>query len=808
MWWEARRHGMGIEGFRQRDEVAILPISLVGYEHGVRTECKRFGTDAALEHLLLASVRHVRRQAEDIAASPLRCQFTDPLGNAPGQNSPDDYKGSFVWRTTSAAGPEQPKTWREEQALALETRNKEREKKSRIRLAREAKAREIGHQTGKVKQQGEVIDAGLNNLRGLMTKNIGLVANKMRSVGVITGKLYGATEWEKEKFGVKGGASPATKESTEEKLRDFLSRKNHVPEELSDRIVGIYFAKFGTSTSEIEKSLEAKRKVLVKLSVGSEWHAKQRVAEGKMRVIIQKRYSGVRLREEDGAPSKKKKILKTGDKIPKTGDTSTSDERAGTAFGTAGEQGQESANPSRKGKVTIQEVVPKKNGNAKFGGFLKMDALVDHLSDEMKEANDERRKKEQSRNDLLSGKWSGSQKTLGDALVRNEPRTAPPTTAGTATTEGGRSAVSFDTRRSTAASSPTPNSRGRPASIGSTLSGPATPGEKGSSDGESRGGLSRFQSAAAQMIKLSHDDPKSERPDSQATSSKPGTAKSARLSQQKTKGPKTSIIIMKAAKSVIQVPGHMRLLAAVKAFDKDKHSWIEVRSGTYTWEGVLTIDKTITIEGQDGVRLIGRWNFKSLTGTVTIQNVHLIAPEAEIKPNEMRRLMYISTGDLVITDSAIISPNEYAIWVSGRSSLALRGCILAGAEDGSVATLGSVVAKNWSEVDIQDCRFENASESCVFMDDDAVCTLLRCTLQDAEVGVLLCDRAKLVLNESSMRVFTRGALGQMRKSNTEVLISDSTIHGEQWAFGLHPGKYIHRNLTICPSLWVPAPELL
>ena len=56
---------------------------------------------------------------------------------------------------------------------------------------------------------------------------------------------------------------------------------------------------------------------------------------------------------------------------------------------------------------------------------------------------------------------------------------------------------------------------------------------------------------------------------------------------------------------------------------------------------------------------------------------------------------------------------------------------------------------------------ENCHESCVFVDNDAQAKLLKCILHSADAGLVLNDRAHAEITRCDMRLFRRGAIGQV-----------------------------------------------
>ena len=66
---------------------------------------------------------------------------------------------------------------------------------------------------------------------------------------------------------------------------------------------------------------------------------------------------------------------------------------------------------------------------------------------------------------------------------------------------------------------------------------------------------------------------------------------------------------------------------------------------------------------------------------------------------------------------------------------------------------------------IKESRLENCHESCVFVDNDAHAKLLKCFLHSADAGVVLNDRAHTQISRCDMRLFRRGAIGQVCNLN-------------------------------------------
>lgn len=240
---------------------------------------------------------------------------------------------------------------------------------------------------------------------------------------------------------------------------------------------------------------------------------------------------------------------------------------------------------------------------------------------------------------------------------------------------------------------------------------------------------------------------------------------------------------------VITVPIDKPLEDAVRDFNKEKYDYILVRPGVYRCNSVLEVSKELHIVGEVGARIVGSWVFKANDTRSTIHNVALQF-EADTKQTDYQRLVHVTSGELHITDSALLCPLGYCLWTASRSSVSTKGCIFAGSDDGSVQAAAGVVAMDFSRCTLTDSRMENLEESCVFADNDAEAKLTNCTLQCADIGVMLTDRARAVMSKCTMRVFRRGCFGQLRSSETELSMKDCTTHGEMWGLGEKPARFI------------------
>ncbi len=89
-----------------------------------------------------------------------------------------------------------------------------------------------------------------------------------------------------------------------------------------------------------------------------------------------------------------------------------------------------------------------------------------------------------------------------------------------------------------------------------------------------------------------------------------------------------------------------------------------------------------------------------------------------------------------------------------------------------------------------DSRMENMAESCVFVDNDADTRMSNCVVQCADIGVMLTDRAHATLTKCMMRMFRRGCFGQMRLSDTELIMKGCTTHGELIGLGEKPPRFL------------------
>jgi hypothetical protein len=473
--------------------------------------------------------------------------------------------------------------------------------------------------------------------------------------------------------------------------------------------------------------------------------------------------------------------------------------------------------PGQAGRGMLARMATKDKGPEQKMAGVRMEGLLEYVHQETQARAKVRRREQAEHEALLAGKI-GAEKPAAGAGRRVSSFTSVAAAAGARSRASSLASLASQASKASQGSTSAtkkPGAKNKRVS----LAGASQHAEKAKA--EQPGGLDRFKNATSLLLKHSLDQAK------QLTGARDANAPAftrvlegtglnlgsiAVRAEAKPAGPGRHNAALGGPdaphkKEVIQVPGDMRLLAAVTAFDRDKHSWIEIRTGSYDWEGTLRVDKELTIIGQDGVRLVGRWSFAAPDGLVTIQNVTLEPPNVKVEGNELRRLCHVSGFGLRLTDSAILAPKEYGLWVAGRAMLQLSGCILAGSEDGAVPTLGALVGMNWSETDVQDCCLENASGSCIYVDHDASCALSRCTVQDADVGILISDRARLHATDCILRVFVRGALGQMRDGPTEVALRDNTFHGAEWVFKLRPAKLISLNNTHNPPLWEPCPQL-
>ena len=66
-----------------------------------------------------------------------------------------------------------------------------------------------------------------------------------------------------------------------------------------------------------------------------------------------------------------------------------------------------------------------------------------------------------------------------------------------------------------------------------------------------------------------------------------------------------------------------------------------------------------------------------------------------------------------------------------------------------------------SRCTIKETRIENCTESCIFVDNDAHLKVLKSVMHSADAGLLLNDRSKLEILNCDMRLFHRGAIGQV-----------------------------------------------
>ena len=267
-------------------------------------------------------------------------------------------------------------------------------------------------------------------------------------------------------------------------------------------------------------------------------------------------------------------------------------------------------------------------------------------------------------------------------------------------------------------------------------------------------------------------------------------------------GPKNAQIpdvgMVEQASRPIVVPVDMLLEQAVAAFCSNRHTHILLMPGTYQLKAPLEITKALHIVGEDNVKVIGSWKFKG-EGKSSIKNVFMEFWAKQHSTN-FQRLLHIDRGELLLQDCAVLCPGGYPIWADGRAVLNVLGCIAAGAIDGRTPAQTTAVAMDFSRVEIKESRLENCTEACVFVDKDAEVKLVQNIMHSASAGVMMNDRVKIRIDRCYMRLFTSGAIGQMKNNTddyeTRLEMRNSTIFGNKWAFSSRPTTVVEENNTL------------
>lgn len=253
--------------------------------------------------------------------------------------------------------------------------------------------------------------------------------------------------------------------------------------------------------------------------------------------------------------------------------------------------------------------------------------------------------------------------------------------------------------------------------------------------------------------------------------------------------------------TVINVPFDMTIEQAIAAFDHKVYSCIRVKNGMYDWEGTMLVEKEVHIVGDDNVKLAGRWHFNDRgVRPSTIKNCGLFQMGSE-KAKEYCRTMYVTSGEVRLTDCQVLSPGAYGIWAAAKGTVQLAGCILAGNADGTRKSYGGIVVMGRSTVNIVDCQVENCEEFCVMVDNDAIANISNCVFQATEVAIITSDRASVACGRCTLRLLTRGAFGHLKGNDGRLLFKESVVYGDMWARGMpaRPGRLLcHSNDLLEP----------
>jgi hypothetical protein len=245
------------------------------------------------------------------------------------------------------------------------------------------------------------------------------------------------------------------------------------------------------------------------------------------------------------------------------------------------------------------------------------------------------------------------------------------------------------------------------------------------------------------------------------------------------------------------------LYVTILAFaDHKVHSFIKIKNGQYTWPSTLEVQKEIHIVGDDNARLVGKWHFNDRgVRPSTIKNCQLFLMGSD-KAKDYSRLLYATSGEVRLTDCALLSPCSYAVWATNKGCVSLAGCILAGNSDGTRKSYGCAVAMGRGIVNLVSCQMENSEEFSVMSDNDGVVCIVNCVMQATEVAVLTSDRGSVKCARCTIRLLSRGAFGHLKGDEGKILFKDSIVYGDMWADGmpLRPGRILTNNNEFLPPV--------
>jgi hypothetical protein len=337
MWWRGKRHGFGIMNFLLHASHSPLPVAFVQYEDGNRISISRFDAKNDKHTCLLNSVRKIRSIARALARQArandmFRNVVPEPIRRKSKRNS----TGVQMSPTTNVQMQTQdmstPSTLLDGQAtdqifnsspsstqmhcagdnnrenhvqLEDDDTDDDSQKGSELRLRRIAekkkknRAKELLRKSNEVSvqyQRSELekidmqVEHAITELKQSTSKALSNFEADMKNAGFKTGRLYGLSDEEIR-------AKPPPEKPTPERILQYLD-KSGVPVELAKRIKDVFFQQQKENanlTSEVKKRFEQeKHDILSYLANKSDWHV-----EEKGRIIIRKRYAGVRPRKMD-----------------------------------------------------------------------------------------------------------------------------------------------------------------------------------------------------------------------------------------------------------------------------------------------------------------------------------------------------------------------------------------------------------------------------------------------------------------------------------------------------------------------------